>query len=425
MFRDDKKLLVLGSNVGAVEIVQYAKSRGIYTIVADYLPPEKSPAKIVADEHVLISTADIESLSELIESKRINGIFAGISEFNLLRAQELCEKHGLPFYCSFQQWEIVENKAQFRKLCVNCGVPTPKTYFTGSAIKAKVNEVCYPCVVKPVDASSSQGVSICNNKEQLLIAIDKAKNVSSSGDIIIEDFFDGDEFTAHYLIDKGIGKLICVDNRYPAELHKGAATIPIARIYPSSFLDDYITQVNKSMLNVCKSIGCKNAVIFVQGIYNHANNRFAIFEGGLRCAGEAAYRITDCIYNYNFLYYLVDKAVSDSDSNQNLANVSPYLNGKKAAIVSFASKGGLLHKIEGLDSIKELVPSIINIECRYPLGSVIPSGDTLRQILLRFTLVCNSMEQLRADIKSVNENIRVFDNKGENICVSFDPNVMR
>ena len=79
-----KTLLVLGSNVGSVEIVHYARAHGAHTIVADYFEPEKSAAKLVADEHALISTADVPQLEQLIKARHIDGVLAGISEFNLL-----------------------------------------------------------------------------------------------------------------------------------------------------------------------------------------------------------------------------------------------------------------------------------------------------------------------------------------------------
>ena len=40
-----KTLLVLGTSVGSVEIVKYARNEGAYVIVTDYLPLEKSEAK--------------------------------------------------------------------------------------------------------------------------------------------------------------------------------------------------------------------------------------------------------------------------------------------------------------------------------------------------------------------------------------------
>ena len=45
-----KKLLILGSNTGTKEIITYARNQGIYTIVADYLEPEQSIGKQLADE---------------------------------------------------------------------------------------------------------------------------------------------------------------------------------------------------------------------------------------------------------------------------------------------------------------------------------------------------------------------------------------
>ena len=44
-----KKLLMLGTSKASCEMIEYAKSQGVYTIVTDYLEPEKSKAKLIAD----------------------------------------------------------------------------------------------------------------------------------------------------------------------------------------------------------------------------------------------------------------------------------------------------------------------------------------------------------------------------------------
>ena len=51
MMRSDHKLLLLGGKpIGSCEIVAAAQEKGYYVIVADYLPKEESPAKLIADE---------------------------------------------------------------------------------------------------------------------------------------------------------------------------------------------------------------------------------------------------------------------------------------------------------------------------------------------------------------------------------------
>ena len=45
-----EKLLMMGTSLASKEIVNYAKSQGVYTIVTDYLEPEKSTAKLISDD---------------------------------------------------------------------------------------------------------------------------------------------------------------------------------------------------------------------------------------------------------------------------------------------------------------------------------------------------------------------------------------
>ena len=239
---DGKKLLLLGSNVGTLDLISYAKANGAYTIVADNLPKERSVGKQYADKSVLISTADIENLKHLIIKEGIHGVFAGISEFNLLSAMKLCDELSLPFYCTREQWDCIEDKEQFRILCINNGIPVPHTFFFGATLgKEEIKKISFPVIVKPVDSSSSIGVSICRTESQLINAIVEATGHSEKKRIIIEEFFEGEEFTAHYTIVGNNVSLSCVDNRIPVTIHHGDVTsIPIARVYPSNFIDEYI-----------------------------------------------------------------------------------------------------------------------------------------------------------------------------------------
>ena len=92
------KLLMLGTSLGSVEIVETAREMGYYTIVTDNLDPDRSPAKKVADEYWMISTNDLDLLEKKCKEEKVNAIFAGISEFNLDRVKELTERLGLPCY---------------------------------------------------------------------------------------------------------------------------------------------------------------------------------------------------------------------------------------------------------------------------------------------------------------------------------------
>lgn len=417
-----KKLLVLGSNTSAVDIVRYAKKNGAYTIVADYYSKEKSTAKQIADESILVSTAELDKLGEIIKERHIDGVLAGISEFNLLNALTLSERYNLPFYCTREQWEKIENKDKFRELCIISGVPCPKTYFVGSDIPKNLwSEIRYPVVVKPIDSNSSLGVHICLNEDELKMYYEDALQKSLKGRIIVEEFVEGCEFTAHYTICNGRVSLSCVDNRYPVANHEGrVTTIPIARIYPSTFTEEYMTKVNDSMEKLCRNLGCKNSIVFVQGIYNKALGKFWIFEAGLRCAGEAPYRFIRKVNGNNFIEILVQHALL-GHAQFDYEKEDPFLKGKCCGIVSFVAKGGIVGSIKGLQEAVNATASVVEYENRYPEGSLTPDGDTLRQLMIRFVMICESREQMARDIRYLNENIEVRNQQGEEMVLKLDP----
>lgn len=417
-----KKILFLGSNVGTIDMIRYAKQQGAYTIVADYLSKEKSLGKQVSDDEVLISTGDLETLKQYVQDKHIDGIFAGVSEFNLLNAMKLCEYFHFPFYCTREQWDSIEDKEMFRTLCRQYDVPCPKTFFTGSELTDKtLSTITYPVIIKPVDSSSSIGITICRNQKTLMAAIPEAKRHSEKGRIIIEEFFEGEEFTAHYTIANSKVTLSCVDNRIPVAIHPGdVTTIPIARIYPSTFTEEYIKQVNSYVIDLCKSLKMDTGVLFVQGLYNNTKNRFCIFEAGLRCAGEAPYRLIENVNGINFMNNFVDYALLGRVENFDSSKDDPYLHDKICCVTSFVAKGGKVGKILNYDETVKAIPSIVDSECRYQEGDIVPDGNTLRQIILRFVLISENCEQLVNDIESINESIKVMDIQGHDMCYTFD-----
>ena len=64
---------------------------------------------------------------------------------------------------------------------------------------------------------------------------------------------------------------------------------------------------------------------------------------------------------------------------------------------------------------------MIEYESRYPVGSVTPDTNTLRQLMIRFVMICDSREQLVKDVTYLNEHIAVLNDKDENMVIKLDP----
>ena len=66
------RLLILGSLMEFVQLIEMAKSRGIYTIVCDGYPD--SPGKRHADKAYDIPSGDIDRIAKLCREEKADGI---------------------------------------------------------------------------------------------------------------------------------------------------------------------------------------------------------------------------------------------------------------------------------------------------------------------------------------------------------------
>lgn len=174
------------------------------------------------------------------------------------------------------------------------------------------------------------------------------------------------------------------------------------------------------MLRLCDDIGVSDAILFIQGMYDRVENRFYIFEAGLRCAGEAPYRFLEKVNGVNAMQVLVDHTLGAEPNFQSELE-DPSLKGKCCGIVSFVTKGGRVGAILGLEEAVAATPSVIEYESRYPVGSETPNGDTLRQLMIRFVMICDNREKMAHDIAYLNENITVLNTQGENMVIKMEP----
>ncbi len=237
-------------------MVEYAKSQGIYTIVTDYLQPEDSRAKLLADEYWMISTGDYDALEKKCREEEVNAICSGIAAFNIEASLELCKRLDLPRYCDFEPWHYTMNKGDFKALCRECNVPVATDYFLSNSLELckrldlprycdfepwhytmnkgdfkalcrecnvpvatdyflsnhpseeELQKIQFPVVVKAVDQSANRGMSYCFTKEEIIPAIDYAHTFSKSENVIIERMLHGIEYTAYYALAEGEASLV-------------------------------------------------------------------------------------------------------------------------------------------------------------------------------------------------------------------------
>ena len=72
--------------------------------------------------------AQEQGIIQLIREKRIDGVYMGGSESVISTACGYLQELGLPCYCTREQWEYLQNKEHFKRLCIEYGLPVVPKY---------------------------------------------------------------------------------------------------------------------------------------------------------------------------------------------------------------------------------------------------------------------------------------------------------
>ena len=279
-----EKLLMLGTSLGSKNIIEYAKSEGIYTIVTDYLPPERSTAKLISDEYWMINTGELDALEKKCREEGVTCVMCGVSEFNLEMTMELCKRLGLQSYCTPEAWHYSRDKADFKKVCREIGAPVAQDYFLTDALTdAELDKVVFPVVVKPVDLSGNRGITYCYNKQELIDAYHYAKSVSKNPKIVVERMLNGKEWYSYYALADGEIRQICL-NAMEAEPGQLKNLYSLTTSITGN-VERFMAEINPQIEAVLRRIGCKEGIAWVQVMLDE-DDHFYIIEMGYRLPGD-------------------------------------------------------------------------------------------------------------------------------------------
>ena len=182
-----KKALLCGSGELGKEVAIELQRFGVQVVAVDKY--ENAP-------HHVISMLDGAALKEIIEEEKPDYIIPEIEAIATDKLVEL-ESEGFNVIPTAKAARITMNREGIRRLAAETlGLPTSRYRFasTREEFDAAVEEIGFPCVVKPVMSSSGHGQSTLRSEAD----VDRAWHVSQeggragSGKVIVEGFVDFD-----------------------------------------------------------------------------------------------------------------------------------------------------------------------------------------------------------------------------------------
>lgn len=408
-----KTILILGGSSDGVETVKNANDMGLKTIVVDPVPG--SPAKKIAWKSYDVNAIDLEALVRISEEEKVDGVFVALSERLLETYCKLCARVGVPCYCTLDQIAVFCDKIAFKKKCREYGIPVVNDYSLN-------DEIPYPVLVKPADSSGSKGISVCYNREELLLAIDRAKSFSHTERYLIEDYLQGDQVTANYTIMDGKPYLSLLNDRFVVELYEGLGSFGIAVAFPSKYSDLYMRTIHDNMCRMLKDMGFVNAPINLQAFVDGDTIRF--YDPALRIGGGRAYLITEAVTGFSIqkalLHFAITGRLLSEDETIKLDEDDWKIKGKYSLQPNLIVRTGTIGQVMGMDKLNDIPELVAAFQMRDE-GEQITLAGTSQQTAIRLYFVADTMEALLKSYKKVVDTIKITDDAGEDMLLpAFD-----
>jgi len=188
------RVMLLGSGELGKEVAIEAQRFGVEVIAVDRYPG--APAMQVAHRSHVINMLDGKALAQLIERENPALIVPEIEAIATTTLVEL-ERRGRCVIPTARAAHLTMNREGIRRLAAEeLGLPTSPYRFADdeSDYRAAVQQIGFPCVVKPVMSSSGKGQSVIRDTADVLPAWQNAQHGgrAGTGRVIVEGFVDFD-----------------------------------------------------------------------------------------------------------------------------------------------------------------------------------------------------------------------------------------
>lgn len=393
------------------EIVRKAQEMGLYTIVADYYPVEKSPAKAIADKAIEVSVTDVDAVVQVLKEEQADGVFVGFNDMLLPYYADICAKAGLPCYGTKEHFETLIAKDKYKALCRQFGVPTIPEYSIDD------DDIHYPVLVKPVDSSGSRGITICHNRQELEESVETGKQASKTGKVLIERYMDGREVTVFWTFQNGNYYLSALGNRH-VKHNQGIDVIPlpVGYTFPSVFLPKYRAEVEENCKRMFRHLGIKDGMMFMQ--CKVEDGTCYVYDLGFRLTGSLEYKILERVCGYNPMEMMIAFALTGKMGEESIAAKAVPEFKAPAFNVSCLCAPGTIKSITGVEEVKSF-KEVEDVVIAHAPGETITEQmkGLLAQITVRALGSVEKKEDLLPVMQRIDDTIHIIGEHDEELLL--------
>jgi carbamoyl-phosphate synthase large subunit len=245
-------ILVFGVGELQKSIIERCKKKKLFVVGID--PMAEAMCRNLVDAFEVVGGQDFEKTVEVAERYNVKGIVTAATDKPLVMMARVAEKLQLPFF-SVETAEWSTDKLMMKQKFQESGIPCANGFILNSVDELTELKVDYPVIVKPRDNSGSRGVIYCNNLKEVEIAVKEALQYTKKGNVLIEEFIEGQEYSIEGIHYNGEHHVIQYTEKITTPL---PYNVELGHIQPADISDREKIEINSIISRIAASLGFMN-----------------------------------------------------------------------------------------------------------------------------------------------------------------------
>ena len=274
-----KKIAIIGASDFQNPLIVKAKDMGLETHVFAW--EDGSIGERTADYFHPISITEIDEIADACREIGVSGICSIGTDLGNITVSKVAEKLGL---CANSGACVNRstNKHLMRETFFANGDPSPWSIQVHDVSELDGRDLAYPIIVKPVDRSGSRAITRLENSDGLSDAVSSAIEVSFAKAAVVEEFFEGTEYSVEYVSWKGEHHFLALTRKFTTGAPKFIET---GHIEPAVVSSELLDRVKAVISHALDGLGVEYGASHSEILINESGD-IRIVEIGSRMGGD-------------------------------------------------------------------------------------------------------------------------------------------
>lgn len=313
-----KRALILGTNAGQADIIEYLKDTGWEVHACGH--KRIGPGCDLAHFFHMVNTVDAEAVKELAKKIRADIVYSVSSDSAIRSCTKVSEELDLPRFLNSEIIDLFHFKDKIRKFMNDNNINTV-IFKRITKIEQIEDWKIFPCVVKPTDSQGQRGVQLIREKGKLQESVEHALEQSSTGTVIIEEFLEGIEISTNMVVqDHNI-----IVNEFTERLVHGYEFfgLPKGHSIPVRKVDEKTLDLARAtVIELVRKMNISDAVLYIQMKVTRDGPK--IIEIAPRLDGCHIWRLIKIAKGYDLRQYAIDCLTGKKIAHQINETSDPY-----------------------------------------------------------------------------------------------------